>query len=362
MTTTTQQKSIASTLIEVAAQGDLIPIFPAGIVIGYDGRGPYNLSNPDAVIAASKRNNVDLVIDRDHMADAAPVGRANPAAGWIKELVNQDGAIMARVEWTPTAQKQLADKEYRYISPTFVFDYESREVTRILRATLTNTPNFDMKAVASAQGIEDDEETIFQNPTLKSETLKMKELLLALAAMIGLDKTTSENEIVSAAIQKLKTVDSDMASIRLALKLDDKADGKTIVEVASTLVARPTDVADPSKFVPLTAFTELASQLKQVQDNLNTDKASAAVSEAMKAGKITPAQKDWATDYASQNPQEFAKYVASAPVIVSAASEIANKTAMAEGPLSAEDVELCSMIGLSQEDFKKQREAELKAA
>lgn len=128
MNTANQQNSIAAILTEVAAEGDLIPIFPAGIVIGYDGRGPYNLKNADAVIAASKRSHVDLVIDRDHVADACSFGRPNPAAGWIKELINQEGAIMARVEWTPAAQKQLADKEYRYISPTFSFNTETREV------------------------------------------------------------------------------------------------------------------------------------------------------------------------------------------------------------------------------------------
>ena len=43
-----------------------IHIMPSGLFIGFDGRGPYEMRDADAVISASKRKTVDLVIDRDH--------------------------------------------------------------------------------------------------------------------------------------------------------------------------------------------------------------------------------------------------------------------------------------------------------
>lgn len=359
MNTANQQNSIASILTEVAAEGGLIPIFPAGIVIGYDGRGPYSLTNADAVIAASKRAHVDLVIDRDHVADAYSFGKCNPAAGWIKELINQDGSIVARVEWTPAAQKQLADKEYRYISPTFSFNTETREVTRILRATLTNTPNFDMKAVASALTADGDD--IFNQN--QQENFRMKQLIIALASTLGLAAETADVDVVKAATKKLTDLQTEMASIRSALKLDEKADSKQVLDVATSLTTKSQADPDPSKFVPITALTELSGQLKKVQDSLAADKASAEVDSAMKAGKITPAQKDWALAYASQNPEEFKKYVASAPVITGAVLDAGKPVYKAgEVSLSPDDIALCSMMGVTPEDFKKQREAELKAA
>lgn len=69
--------------------------FPAGVSTGRDGRGPYVLLDAAKVIANSKLNNVELVIDRDHAADLLPPGQERRAAGWIKQLVEKDGAIFA---------------------------------------------------------------------------------------------------------------------------------------------------------------------------------------------------------------------------------------------------------------------------
>lgn len=73
------------------------------------------------------------------------------AAGWIKDLFLKDGEragqkeLWGKVEITPTAQKQLADKEWGYISSDFDDNYQDNETGKkhgaVLKgAALTNRP------------------------------------------------------------------------------------------------------------------------------------------------------------------------------------------------------------------------------
>lgn len=72
------------------------------------------------------------------------------AAGWIKDLFVKEGErgqkeLWGKVEVTPTAQKQLADKEWGYISSDFDDNYIDNETGKkhgaVLKgAALTNRP------------------------------------------------------------------------------------------------------------------------------------------------------------------------------------------------------------------------------
>jgi phage I-like protein len=99
-----------------------VMLIPAGEFSGRDGRGPFRLADPARVIAATDALGLTagVPIDYDHATDfAAPKGRPAPAAGWIRELAERDGALWGRVEWTPHGAKAITSREYRYISPVF---------------------------------------------------------------------------------------------------------------------------------------------------------------------------------------------------------------------------------------------------
>src|SRR5260370_5636764 len=82
---------------------------------------------------------------------AARIGAAtSPAAGWIKQVRAVNGAIQGRIEWTPKGKDAVEAHEYRYVSPVFEYDDEGR-VVRLLRAALTNNPNLNLPAIASAE-------------------------------------------------------------------------------------------------------------------------------------------------------------------------------------------------------------------
>lgn len=86
----------------------------------------------------SKIRGIDLAIDYKH-------DNHDIAAGWIKELELADDALYAKVDWTPKGKQVISDKEFRYISPEFTFDYQDNESLKkfgatLLGAALTNRP------------------------------------------------------------------------------------------------------------------------------------------------------------------------------------------------------------------------------
>src|SRR5208337_2666539 len=83
---------------KVAAAPEWIELLPAGVFYGRDGRGPFRLADPSAVIESTiaLQMNAGLPIDYDHATDfGAPEGRPAPAAGWIRELEVRGGGVGA---------------------------------------------------------------------------------------------------------------------------------------------------------------------------------------------------------------------------------------------------------------------------
>lgn len=91
------------------------------------------------------------LIDTDHQADRAP--RNTEASGWITGVTLEDGVPMAEVEWTPKGQREIEEKRYLFISPTFgPFKDETGSVhdNTLMGAALTNKPFLNMPAITLA--------------------------------------------------------------------------------------------------------------------------------------------------------------------------------------------------------------------
>lgn len=333
-----------------SADGSWIMIFPAGRQAGVDGRGPYVLEDMEAVIAASLRPQVDLAIDRDHQMDILPPGAEKPAAGWIKELQARADGIWARVEWTPRAKEQIDQKEYRYISPVFYHDRANGRVKKILRASLVNNPNLEVKAVAAAEADINQENDM--------------ELIAKLAVLLGLAEGSSEDSVLEA-IKALKTTDekvkeavdapAEATGDEVVEQLEKKIEEQVTAETASRLDKVKAELAaagaDPSKFVPIAAFNEMKDQVKALASAEKSRTAEAKVEEAMRAGKVSPALKTWALALASSNPAEFDAFVKDAPVIVKAGATGKTELPETASALSDEDKALCSQLGITAEEF-----------
>lgn len=142
-----------------------------------------------AMKAQMQQHGVDIVIDYEHqtLKDIQA-----PAGGWIKELVLQDGAIAAKVEWTETARQYLKNKEYRYLSPVVLVNKDNR-ATMLHSAALTNTPAIDgMFPIINSVGLEDYED----DDNKEGGNNTMNELLKKIAALLGLGEDATEEEVM----------------------------------------------------------------------------------------------------------------------------------------------------------------------
>jgi len=125
-----------------------IRILPAGVFRANDGR-PVGLAGwrIDAAIAASIASDLatrdELVIDYDHQSLLKKEnGQPAPAAGWFSQVVwrEGEGLFAVNIKWTDKARQMIAAREYRYVSPVFVFDDQTGDIQRLVGLALTNTP------------------------------------------------------------------------------------------------------------------------------------------------------------------------------------------------------------------------------
>ncbi|MDB5432419.1 MAG: hypothetical protein JWP35_3535 [Caulobacter sp.] len=354
MTRRTLTSSVAflAVLADIGAVGNggWVQLVPMGKFQARDTRAPWELrdrSHADQVVASTMAwaAGQDLVIDYDHQSEAALKlqGAVAPAAGWMKQLEVRDDGIWARVDWTSPATAKLAALEYRYISPVFLFDPKTGAVETILRAGLTNNPALSDLAAVAAQDLVDQED--------------QDDMLKKIAAALGLADTATEAEVL-AVCGTLAATQASIKTIAQAAGLDDKADATAICAAVKTAVEAGTP--DPSKYAPLSVVAELQAQVTTLTTTNAVDKATLAVDEATAAGKVTPGNRAWALDHATKDLASFNKFVANAPVVLSAGG-IAdlNKPDPATAVLSAEDKASCALLGVDEAAFLETRKKEL---
>jgi len=308
---------------ELPADGavpEVIELLPAGeIVQGRDGRAWLN-DRPDIILQAFAEDGKDIPIDWEHSTELkAPGGEPAPAAGWIKGIqLGEDGSIQGRVEWTPKGSESVLNREYRYLSPVFRYELESRRIFRITSCGLTNQPNLYLNALNSEQH---GKETIMD--------------LAKLLAELGLPATATFLDALN----------------RIALM---KSEHATALNQAQN---PPLD-----RFVPrgdydtaLNRATAAETDLKKIRDDQLETAINAEIDQAMKDGKITPATKEYHVAQCRMEGglERFKAFAQAAPVI-GGDSGLDDKKLDGEGKaLNAEELKVVDMMGLSLEDYKK---------
>ena len=312
---------------------DWIELLPAvdaqGRIVGRDGRW-WRMSDPQAVVDefgsdASKRRPV--FGDYEHASEWT-MGEPAPASAWVKELEVRDGAVWGRVEWTDKARDMIQAKEYRYISPVFTYHADTMEIIAIKSFGLTNEPNLEMTALNKY--LTDDK---YDQPNLGGQR-NMKAVCVAL----GLSLDASEESIVDA-INKLK-------------------------EERQTAVNKA-DKPSPDKFVPKADYDTAMNRVKEAEGKLEKAEADAmaekveeAVNKAVTDGKIAPSSKDYytATCKTQEDLDKFNEAFENAPQVVEGAGEEQAANKAPAGTLTPEETAVCKAMGMSKEEFLKQRD------
>jgi len=335
-------------------------IFPFGTVTGAKMEPiKVDAESVASVRAYHEKMGNDMVIDYEHQT---LYGQIAPAAGWIKEFYD-GGGLCCRSEWTAKAREYIKNREYRYFSPVALLD-ERRHLIGVNTMALTNSPRGHnltplVMSLSTAGG------------AVTSIKQKEKSMLKEVLALLGLPADTTEGQAIVAMSTRLKAPAAQ--EVMSALKLKPEATAQEVCRAINDLQ------------IPVVACKEVMSELglqqtagaseviatiraiKQAQANgvsavefeamknkIVQREADDLVSEAMKAGKITAAQKDWATKYAREDQEGFKLFVERAPVVISMKTITdtpPKRDAMSD--LTQEDREVMKQFELSEEDFKK---------
>lgn len=352
-----------------------VMLIPAGEFSGRDGRGPFRLAEPQRVIAATEALGMSagVPIDYDHATDfAAPEGRPAPAAGWIRELQERAGALWGRVEWTEHGAKALTSREYRYLSPVFQYSPDGG-VTRLLRAGLTNNPNLYLTAISAravagaasaGAGVRPERHAASAAADGHRERDEVMETLLQrLCEMLGLDNNASADEVLAAvrALTGDDDGDDDDSEDERTEDGDCGDGGETDAMRARRGIAFSGETADPARYVAVAQFQRVLGELNQLRAERASERAERAVDDAIKAGKLIPAQRQWAISYCRADFKGFAAFVARQPVAFGAGFESSAVTFTpppgfaTAAVLTATETAICAQLGLSREDYSRRK-------
>jgi phage I-like protein len=168
-------------------------IFPSPVYTTDDGEFVVDDLAKQLVIEAFERRGNDLVIDYEHQTLG---GGEAPAAGWIKELVSREDGLYGRVEWTDRAREFVASGEYRYDSPVYDYDWETRRVLKLHHVALTNWPRTHNRTELSEQQLAAKARAKYGNEA--KEEGSMKKFIEKLKAALGQSAAKAKSEIEAA--------------------------------------------------------------------------------------------------------------------------------------------------------------------
>lgn len=310
------------------------------------------------VIARLAARKTPPVIDYEHQTlKKEQNGQPAPAAGRILEAEWRDGSgLWIRAELTPRARQMIEDGEYLYFSPVFSYAADGT-VLAILMGALTNDPAIDgmeplARRAAATFGLFDAEE----EPTVN-------ELLKAIVAALALKADTTETEAVAALTALKPAMDTQaatLASMRAALGLTEDATGEQIAAATAQLKMNATAAApDPSKYVPISAMTELQGQVAALTARLNTGELDGLIQGALSDGRLLPAMESWARELGGKDIGQLKGYLEKAAPIA-ALSRLQSTTRQPAGEshnLTSEELEAAKLTGISPADYAKAKGA-----
>lgn len=258
-----------------------VHLCPAGTFTGVDGRGPYTVPDPAALVRNSMAGGRKLPIDENHSTDlAGVVGGPAPARGWIVAMEARDDGIWGKVEWTPTGTTLMTERAYSGISPSWPRTPNGK-VTQILRASLTNAPNLTLN-------------------TLNHQETRMD--LVQLRAALGLSDTADEAAImaaINAGRQAVVTHAAQIAALATAAGLD------AALPVDRLVVELQSQRGDASRIGQMAAtIVELQTQVATMRTDGARTAATAFIDAAIKAGKPIVALRD---HYIDQHTRDAAR-------------------------------------------------------
>jgi phage I-like protein len=284
----TQQVELSALLVDLGGVAPTeIKLVPAGSFRSARDNRPTDVpawvmtdENAAAIVAAQAELSSRFLVDYEHQTlHAKTTGIKAPAAGWGGrfEWREGDGLYAVDMDWNQAALDAIAAKEYRYISPVFLYDKPTGHVTTVMMAALTNYPALDnLNDLAAAAAL------LFTIPP--QETPMDKQLL----ALLGLPETADLAAALSAVT---------------ALKASaEQAETQIAALSAQVATATTAGAPDPAKYVPIAVVTDLSNKLAALSGGTLDMQVEKLIEDGVKDGRIIgDSMKDWLTNMGKTN-------------------------------------------------------------
>ncbi|HHN75460.1 MAG TPA: hypothetical protein ENK10_09555 [Acidobacteria bacterium] len=339
--------AVSACVTDLSTDGGKVPseilLVPAGRFRARDGRpeevDAWRMDEALAAraIAFAEAAAGDFVIDYEHQTlNSQANGQPAPAAGWFKRLEwrEGEGLFAVDVRWTERARQAISAGEYRYISPVFEWDRRTGEVLAVLMAALTNFPAIDGHSDLAARAAA----RFHTTPREEDDTVNREQLI----ALLGLEADASDEQIIGA-IEALNAK---------ARTLEEKE-----TEIAA-LKAAAQSAPDPAKYVPVTAFEALKSEVAGLRAERLKSEVAALVAEGLETGKLVPSQEEWATQLGEQDIDALRVYLENTPAIAALrGTQTGGQAPEGDGEnLGETEMAVCRQLGLDPETYRKAAE------
>lgn len=125
----------------------LVHIAKLGTVVGSDKDGnavEQNFTEEALQKIADEVNNsgVEKLVDKDHQSLRPALEKNTEAMGFMSELKVEAGkGLFGKIKWTDIGKKLIENRVFRWLSPVFRLNKETKEPIELVNVALTNMPS-----------------------------------------------------------------------------------------------------------------------------------------------------------------------------------------------------------------------------
>ena len=119
-----------------------VQIATIGTVIGTGPNGEpveQNLTEQSLMALAEKHKDEEILVDQDHESE---IGGKTEAKGWLSGLKFIPGlGLFGKIKWTDIGRKLIENRVFRWLSPSWYLNKDTKEPVNITSVALTNKPS-----------------------------------------------------------------------------------------------------------------------------------------------------------------------------------------------------------------------------
>lgn len=338
--------------------------------------------------------NNDVCIDYHHQTSLAKMnpGPSAPAAGWVQEMELRNGgrSLWGKVDWTDRAEDLIENGEYRYLSPVLAFEAPDRvsgapQHMQLQCAALTNTPFMTSLAALNEDRIDNDTDTnggmdaageraregIFtggEDMTILEKLAELRdqdpaEVADALGLEAGADADDDDVlEALSGLPDELNELKGELEEqqpvsepVANALDLDADTDQRGVLTAIGRMQME-SDMSPVANALDLGADADVDDMVEAIEaltSQHQENEAQNLVENAVEAGKVSPAKKDFLLRLAQTDMEAAREVINSMPSQVDLQGDDKEPKNGSRPTLTDTEHSVCGQLGVSEEEYAR---------